>query len=62
MFIVVFTLLLSIQVPHFSKILQSVGREKIKKEKGTEEQLQSYQEQYEAALTAVKESVAKQEQ
>ena len=62
MFIVVFTLLLSIQVPHFSKILQSVGREKIKKEKGTEEQLQSYQEQYKAALTAVKESVAKQEQ
>ena len=49
-------------MPNFSKILQSVGREKIKKEKITEEQLESYQEEYEAALTAVKESVAKQEQ
>ena len=55
-------MILPIQVSRFSKMLQSVGREKMKKEKVTEEQLQCYQEQYEAALSAVKESVAKQEQ
>lgn len=47
---------------HFYKMLQSVGRKKLSKLKVTDKHLHRYQEQYETALSAVREIVTSQDQ